>query len=84
MSNGLFLEFVPEIALVFDRMQSDGYLREVDFPNRNLEGIRFFTLSDAGRDKLREVSCWFDLLPWHLKLWGWMGLPLPTSSSSDI
>jgi len=82
MSNGLLLEFVPEIALVFDRLQRDGYLREVDFPDRNPEAIRFFTLSDAGREKLREVSRWFGQLPWYLKLWGRMGLPLPTSTST--
>ncbi len=77
MSNGLYLEFVPEIALVFDRLHRDGYLREVDFADRNPEAIRFFTLSDAGRDKLREVSRWYGQLPWYLKLWGRMGLPLP-------
>ena len=84
MSNGLFLEFVPEIALVFDRLQHAGYLREVDFPGRNREAIQFFTLSDAGREKLREVSRWCEQLPWYLKLWGRMGLPLPTSSSIGI
>ena len=84
MSNGLLLEFVPEIALVFDRLQRDGYLDEVDFPDRNPEAIRFFTLSDAGREKLLELSRWFRQLPWYLKLWGRMGLPLPTSSSKGI
>ena len=84
MSNGLLLEFVPEIALVFDRLQRDGYLDEVDFPGRNPEAIRFFTLSDAGREKLHELSRWFGQLPWYLKLWGRMGLPLPTSSSTGI
>ena len=84
MSNGLFLEFVPEIALLFDRLQRNSYLREVDFPDRNPEAIRFFTLSDAGREKLHEVSCWYVQLPWYLRLWGRMGLPVPTSSSSGI
>ncbi len=70
MSDGLYLEFVPEIALVFDRLQRDGYLREVDFADRNPEAIRFFTISDAGREKLREVSRWYGQLPWYLKLWG--------------
>ena len=84
MSNGLFLEFVPEIALIFDRLQRNGYLREVDFPVRNPEAIRFFTLSDAGREKLHEVACWFGQLPWYWKIWGRMGLPIPTSSSTDI
>ena len=67
MSNGLFLEFVPEIALVFDRLNRAGYLREVDFSDRNSEAIRFFTIRDAGREKLREVSRWFEQLPWYLK-----------------
>ena len=84
MSNGLFLELVAEIALVFDRLQRNGYLREVDYPDRNPEAIRFFTLSDAGREKLREVSRWFEQQPWYLKLWGRMGLPLPTSLSTGI
>ena len=81
MSNGLFLEFVPEIALVFDRMKRDGYLHEVDFPDRNPEAIQFFTISDKGREKLREVTRWFEQLPWYLKLWGRMGFPIQTSSS---
>lgn len=84
MSNGLFLEFVPEIALVFDRLQRDGYLREVDFPGQNPEAIRFYTLSDAGREKLSEVSRWFGQLPWYLKLWGRLGLPLPPYSATGI
>ncbi len=82
MSNGLFLEYVPEIVLIFDRMQRDGYLSEVDFPDRNPEAIKFFTLSDEGREKLREVSCWFGKLPWYLKLWGRMGLPVPEINRS--
>jgi len=84
MSNGMFLEFVPEIALVFDRLQRNGYLHEVDYPDRNPEAIRFFTLSDSGREKLCEVSHWFGQLPWYLKLWGRMGLPILNSSSTGI
>ena len=84
MSNGLYLEFVPEIALVFDRLHRSGYLREVEFPGINPEAIRFFTLSDAGREKLHEVSRWFEQLPWYLRLWGRMGLPIPSSSPTGI
>jgi len=79
MSNGLYLEYVPEIALVFDRLQRDGYLRAIVFPDRNPDSIQFFALSEAGREKLREVSHWYEQLPWYLKLWGRLGLPLPDS-----
>lgn len=79
MSSGLYLECVPEIALVFDRLLRDGYLLEIDFPGRNRDAIRFFTLSDAGREKSRQISRWFGGLPWYLKLWGRLGLPLPDS-----
>jgi hypothetical protein len=79
MSNGLYLEFVPEIALVFDRLQRDGYLREVEFTDRNPDSIQFFSLSHAGREKLREVSRWYEQLPWYLKIWGRLGMPLPDS-----
>ena len=79
MSNGLYLEYVPEIALVFDRLQRDGYLRAVGFPDRSSDSIQFFALSEAGREKLREVSRWYEQLPWYLKLWGRLGLPLPDS-----
>lgn len=77
LSNGLYLEYVPEIALVFDRLQRSGYLRAVVFPDRNPESIQFFALSERGREKLQEVSRSYEQLPWYLKLWGRLGPPLP-------
>ena len=51
----------------------------VVFPDRNPDAIQFFALSEAGSEKLREVSDWYEQQPWYLKLWGRLGLPLPDS-----
>lgn len=77
MSNGLYLENVPEVALVYDRLQREGCLQEVDFAGRNPDSIRFFTLSARGRRMLQEAAQWYAGLPWYLRLWGRLGLPLP-------
>ena len=77
MSNGLMLENVPEIALVVDRLRRLDCLREVEHPDRGADSIHFFTLSDAGRRHLQELARWYQALPWYLKLWGRLGLPLP-------
>jgi len=77
LSLGMHLEGVYEISHVFELLKRDGYIRQLR-PKKNWHrDIQYYTISEAGIHCLEEGRIWYQSLPFPMKLWGRLGLPLP-------
>ena len=77
LSLGMHLANVPEVAIIFDRLWREGFLKQVPPFRAGRDALQYFTISNRGLEALQSGRDWYRRLPFPLRIWGRLGLPLP-------